>query len=46
MAPNLTKLQQDLIDNIIHSKSTNTEIANAAGILNISAKNTLFENFK
>lgn len=31
MAPNLTKSQQDIIDNMIHSKSTNTEIAEAAG---------------
>ena len=31
MAPNLTKSQQDIIDNMIHSKSTNNEIAEAAG---------------
>jgi hypothetical protein len=31
MAPNLTKLRQDIVNNMIYSKSTNTEIAEAAG---------------
>lgn len=30
MAPNLIKSQQDIFNNMIHSKSTNTEIAEAA----------------